>query len=155
MSRSKSISLRRGEISRRGYSAPRGLCQHGRSPTARRTFRIRAADASINTHTSSFSLRACLSLLVFVFPPSSPLFVPAAFGADQLSEPMASGRPVFTAIGTSLGSDLVRVVSRLSHNAYDCLCHRRWHLSSVLQTFYSLGQDRPQSDVLLISSRRS
>ena len=77
-------------------------------PSARpapRIFRIRA---SINTHTSSLSLRACLSSLVFVFPPSSPLFVPAALGPDQLLLPWPTVWVIFAVYGFRLGSELTR-----------------------------------------------
>ena len=49
--------------------------------------------------------------VVFSHPPSSPFVVLAAFGPDQLSGPMASALPVFTAIWASLGSALLRVNS--------------------------------------------
>ena len=50
--------------------------------------------------------------VVFSHPPSSPFVVVlAAFGADQLSGPVASALPVFTAIWAGLGSALLRVKS--------------------------------------------
>ena len=115
MSRSKSISLQRGEISRRGYSAVRPAeVLRQRSGPLTAGPRIFEISTSINTHTSSLSLRACTCFLVFVFPPSSPLFVPAAFTSDQLSVPWPSAVAILVGIRGRLRLRPGRLYVRMS-----------------------------------------
>ena len=125
------------EISRRGYSAVRPaevLRQRGCPLTAgRKIFEI------INTHTSSLSLRACACFLVFVFPPSSPLSVPAAFTLVQLSVLVAAAVAILVGIRGRLRLRLGRVYDQVAHfcntsailNGRDLESHRRRFAESV------------------------